>query len=212
MSTRTNIIIKDSNQPVQRLIYHHCDGYFEGVGCEIKNEILPIYISNYKSFHVNDLWAEIIDFDEQYMNSECIHGDIEYLYMLEVISDSVLKFKCWRVPCFDTYDYTTNENCTLIYEADIFINGCKKVIVNECQDSDDDEYDSSYGDNTTVCDEVETVIDESKTTLEHINYRNMLITKIVDANYSPQMTKEEFTQILKDFYDVIILKNKLNII
>ncbi len=211
MSTRTNIIIKDSNQPVQRLIYHHCDGYFEGVGCEIKNEILPIYIDNHKSFHVNDLWAEIIDFDEQYMNSECIHGDIEYLYMLEVISDSVLKFKCWSVPCFGTYDYTTNENCTLIYEADIFINGRKKVIVNECQDSDD-EYDSSYGDNTIACDEVETVIDESKTTLEHINYRNMLITKIVDANYSSKMTKEEFTQILKDFYDVIILKNKLNII
>lgn len=211
MSTRTNIIIKDSNQPVQRLIYHHCDGYFEGVGCEIKNEILPIYIDNHKSFHVNDLWAEIIDFDEQYMNSECIHGDIEYLYMLEVISDSVLKFKCWSVPCFDTYDYTTNENCALIYEADIFINGRKKVIVNECQDSDD-EYDSSYGDNTTACDEVETVIDESKTALEHINYRNMLITKIVDANYSSKMTKEEFTQILKDFYDVIILKNKLKII
>ena len=211
MSTRTNIIIKDSNQPVQRLIYHHCDGYFEGVGCEIKNEILPIYIDNHKSFHVNDLWAEIIDFDEQYMNSECIHGDIEYLYMLEVISDSVLKFKCWSVPCFGTYDYTTNETCALIYEADIFINGRKKVIVNECQDSDD-EYDSSYGDNTTACDEVETVIDESKTTLEHINYRNMLITKIVDANYSSKMTKEEFTQILKDFYDVIILKNKLNII
>ena len=126
MSTRTNIIIKDSNQPVQRLIYHHCDGYFEGVGCEIKNEILPIYIDNHKSFHVNDLWAEIIDFDEQYMNSECIHGDIEYLYMLEVISDSVLKFKCWSVPCFGTYDYTTNENCALIYEADIFINGRKK--------------------------------------------------------------------------------------
>lgn len=145
------------------------------------------------------------------MNSECIHGDIEYLYMLEVISDSVLKFKCWSVPCFGTYDYTTNENCALIYEADIFINGRKKVIVNECQDSDD-EYDSSYGDNTTACDEVETVIDESKTTLEHINYRNMLITKIVDANYSSKMTKEEFTQILKDFYDVIILKNKLNII
>lgn len=211
MSTRTNIIIKDSNQPVQRLIYHHCDGYFEGVGCEIKNEIIPIYIDNHKSFHVNDLWAEIIDFDEQYMNSECIHGDIEYLYMLEVISDSVLKFKCWSVPCFGTYDYTINENCALIYEADIFINGRKKVIVNECQDSDD-EYASSYGDNTTACDEVETVIDESKTTLEHINYRNMLITKIVDANYSSKMTKEEFTQILKDFYDVIILKNKLNII
>ena len=40
----------------------------------------------------------------------------------------------------------------------------------------------------------------------------MLVSQVVKANYTPYMTEESFTQVLKDFYDIIILKTKLNIV
>ena len=37
MSTRSNIVVKDSDS--EHTIYHHCDGYLDGVGKELKEFI-----------------------------------------------------------------------------------------------------------------------------------------------------------------------------
>lgn len=221
MSTRSNIIIKKNGQDSQRFVYHHCDGYFEGVGFEIRNNIIPKYIKKYKEFSVNDLFVELTDYDSQYQKTDAIHGDIEYLYILEVIEPDHLVFKCLDVPGFDKYDYEKEENCTLIYFEHFYMNGIKMKVIDKCtsdtETENDDSIDKEYSENYSNeefpnVEEATEVIDDAKNSLESIDKRNMLVSQVVNANYEPYMTKNTFTQILKDFYDVIILKAKLNII
>ena len=223
MSTRSNIIIKKAGQDSQRFVYHHCDGYFEGVGFEIRDNIIPKYIKKYKEFSVNDLFVELTDYDSQYEKTDAIHGDIEYLYILEVIEPDHLVFKCLDVPCFDKYDYEKEENCGVIYEEHIYMNGSRMRAIDKCtegeeeddyDDSPDKEYVEDYESTKEFpnVEEATEVIDDAKNSLESIGKRNMLVSQVVKANYTPYMTEESFTQVLKDFYDIIILKAKLNII
>lgn len=223
MSTRSNIIIKESGKNSQRYVYHHCDGYFEGVGLEIKDKILPKYMKDYKEFSVNDLLVELTDYDSQYQETDAIHGDIEYLYMLEVKDPKHLIFKCWDVPCFGEYNFEKNENCEVIYEEHIYMNGSRMRVIDKCtegeekddyDDSPDKEYAEDYESTEEFPDveEAAEVIDDAKGLLESIGKRNMLVSQVVKANYTPYMTEESFTQVLKDFYDIIILKTKLNIV
>ena len=80
-------------------------------------------------------------------------------------------------------------------------------------DSIDKEYSEDYSNEEFPnVEEAAEVIDDAKNSLESIDKRNMLVSQIVKANYEPYMTEYAFTQILKDFYDIIILKVKLNII
>ena len=221
MSTRSNIIIKKAGQDSQRFVYHHCDGYFEGVGFEIRDNIIPKYIKKYKEFSVNDLFVELTDYDSQYEKTDAIHGDIEYLYILEVIEPDHLIFKCLDVPCFDKYDYEKEENCGVIYEEHIYMNGTKMKVIDKCTDDteteNDDSIDKEYSEDYSNeefpnVEEAAEVIDDAKNSLESIDKRNMLVSQVVKANYTPYMTEESFTQILKDFYDIIVLKAKLNIV
>ena len=221
MSTRSNIIIKKTGQNSQRFVYHHCDGYFEGVGFEIRDNIIPKYIKKYKEFSVNDLFVELTDYDSQYQKTDAIHGDIEYLYILEVTEPDHLVFKCLDVPGFDKYAYDKDENCTLIYFEHFYMNGTNMKVIDKCTDdtetengdSIDKEYTEDYSNEEFPnVEEAAEVIDDAKNSLESIDKRNMLVSQVVNANYEPYMTKNTFTQILKDFYDVIILKAKLNIV
>ena len=120
MSTRCNIIIKEKNQePIY--VYHHFDGYPEGVGSELKeilstrfNEVLTG--KNIENFLYN--------YDTQYEKTDSIHGDIEYLYILTVKDNNTINYKCIDVP-FDLYVYETMENCELVEECDISINNAE---------------------------------------------------------------------------------------
>lgn len=183
-------------------------------------------MKDYKEFSVNDLWVELADYDPQYQETDAIHGDIEYLYMLEVKEPNHLIFKCWDVPCFGEYDFEKNENCEVIYEEHIYMNGARMKKIDKCTEGEDEEdeesedYEEVTGTLPDINDNVEVidvegaseVIDDAKNSLESIGKRNMLVSQVVKANYSPYMTEEIFTQILKDFYDIIILKTKLNIV
>jgi hypothetical protein len=61
----------------------------------------------------------LYDFSTQYEETDNIHGDIEYLYVLDIKDDGVL-YKCYEVPIFTDYDIETLENCELV--ETMFIN------------------------------------------------------------------------------------------
>lgn len=119
MSTRCNIIIKkenDSNNIIY--VYHHCDGYPEGVGEELKNIISNHYTEAFiNPSSIEQLLYEYSGSYGAYEETDNIHGDIEYLYILTVMDDLRVKYQCIDVPLMEDYNYKTLENCTLIEEC-----------------------------------------------------------------------------------------------
>ena len=85
MSTRCNVIIKSNGK--EFILYHHFDGYPEGVGADLK-EKLHIFTKDRSFFNVMDFVNGLIKADEGkgsrgYELTDCIHGDIEYLYIID---------------------------------------------------------------------------------------------------------------------------------
>lgn len=100
MSTRATIkVISKGENPVW--IYHHCDGYPEGVGEELK-EILK-NISKYVDMY--DIANKIIQhqdrFGYQYELTPCQHGDEEYGYLIDT-DNRILK--CYSIG-WDEFDW-----------------------------------------------------------------------------------------------------------
>ena len=116
MSTRCNIIIRKENNPDNPIyVYHHCDGYPEGVGSELKD----IISNHYTEAFINPSSIEqlLYKYDSQYEETDNIHGDIEYLYILTVMDDGRVKYQCIDVPLMEDYIYETLKNCELIEEC-----------------------------------------------------------------------------------------------
>ena len=119
MSTRCNVIIKDETKDKDDVIYvyHHCDGYPEGVGAELKYIIENCYTEAF--LNRTSIAKLLCDYPSEYGPYEMttdIHGDIEYLYVLTVLEDGTVKYQCIDVP-FGKYNYETFENCELIEEC-----------------------------------------------------------------------------------------------
>lgn len=97
MSTRCNIVVevlgkeKEIHLEKEIFIYHHCDGYPEGVGAE-----LDTYLSSLESFDPEDIHSGILDLSDEYEDTSGIHGDIEYIYKILPIGGScfIACYKC----------------------------------------------------------------------------------------------------------------------
>lgn len=101
MSTRCNVIIKDENTKVQ--LYHHHDGYPEGVG-----QNLTEYMEEIKKLPQNESskilstplslakWLCDEDREDEYeLEREVyLHGDIEYLYVIDLGEGTIV---CYEV-------------------------------------------------------------------------------------------------------------------
>ena len=79
MSTRANVIVKKGDRKL--IFYRHCDGYPDGLGEELKNCIA--------SNPVDTLFNIIENCNLELTNS--VHGDIEYLYILD-LGDTTLNY------------------------------------------------------------------------------------------------------------------------
>lgn len=84
MSTRCNIIVKDRYD--RFWLYHHHDGYPEGVGEDLKKRMTKVF----NEWSGNRLYSEDIvnmlvkDGDDEYEITTSEHGDIEYLYTIDL--------------------------------------------------------------------------------------------------------------------------------
>lgn len=108
MSTRATILIKSEKQNEQVRIYHHWDGYPEGVGADLKHYLKEVgffdaKIKGYPYFNAyliaNDLIkgkCGIIDGkpDMGYELTSCQHGDEEYAYLIDCDNKTL---KCYKV-------------------------------------------------------------------------------------------------------------------
>ena len=96
MSTRANIILVTPDNRIHQY-YHHCDGYFSGVGEELRKYLVySIEMSTLvKDLPVYDILIGEMAGDSQYEDEykmelekhNRLHADIEFLY---TIKDSVL--------------------------------------------------------------------------------------------------------------------------
>ncbi len=107
MSTRANIIIKDNYSKL--FFYRHSDGYPEGT-----LPSLNVFLDRVKQGKIRDNvsqaagWLIAIGMEEQYYSWKVgsyepttgIHGDIEYLYIIDLESKTITvhesNFKKWE--------------------------------------------------------------------------------------------------------------------
>ena len=92
MSTRANILLISPDNEVTQ-IYHHFDGYLSGVGEELRLHLLySIGISSlYKDISLYDAFIDSISSDDSYekdddfelSDSNRVHSDIEFLYVIK---------------------------------------------------------------------------------------------------------------------------------
>lgn len=78
MSTRCNIIIKDSRNKV--VLYHHHDGYPQGIGQDLKE-----YLTGFRYWYGSTIANGLIKRTDcvNYEISFGVHDDIEYLYVID---------------------------------------------------------------------------------------------------------------------------------
>lgn len=98
MATRCNIIIKDrSNRRIY--LYHHHDGYPEGVGADLKKfleQFQEWQIRQYGGLLANKLVKNQAGLDdEEYEVAPGLHGDIQYLYVINCKAGTL---RCYEVP------------------------------------------------------------------------------------------------------------------
>ncbi len=91
MGTRANIIIRENSS--EKILYSHFDGYIVGGVGEMLEEFIWNFVGsgiNVNRPLIEEFYTRLINRmhpnPEIFMfeNSECIHGDIEYLYIIEV--------------------------------------------------------------------------------------------------------------------------------
>lgn len=81
MSTRASIIVCD--QTGKRLyIYHHTDGYPDGVGQDLKDFLETYTKASDSTWDCYDITMKILALGEDYENATSIHGDVEYKYII----------------------------------------------------------------------------------------------------------------------------------
>lgn len=117
MSTRAHIRIQDKENV--QYIYHHCDGYPEGVGEELKEMMESM--AKYKEWTPDFVHRSITNSDDSYEDApEGQHGDEEYAYLIDCDDRTLTCYKVgwdeeypWntrRIQFEETYPYTGTEN------------------------------------------------------------------------------------------------------
>lgn len=102
MSTRCHIVVKEKAFD-NIYIYHHCDGYPDGVGSELA-EALKTYTGPWNAPSITKFIESI---DDQYEVDSDIHGDEDYIYEISC-DDRTLK--CYNADGYDDQnDYHGDE-------------------------------------------------------------------------------------------------------
>lgn len=88
MSTRCQIAVRYLDKEI--LIYHHHDGYPEGVGVDLVNRQKRLNTWN-GSYIINNL---IKDTNEEYEIACVVHTDLDYWYEIDCNKHTI---RCWKV-------------------------------------------------------------------------------------------------------------------
>jgi len=100
MSTRATILIKEKRQN-NIWLYHHCDGYPERVGSDLKRYLDSLTYWNGEDI-ANDLIKDKANLnDEGYEVTTCQHGDEAYAYLIDCDNKEL---KCYDIG-LDQYNW-----------------------------------------------------------------------------------------------------------
>lgn len=95
MSTRCNIILEDAKTRKRIYLYHHHDGYPEGVGADLArfvakwNRHYYYRIEEYANALLKGIESEFYGRkDDEYELTSGLHGDIEYCYLIKMSEDA----------------------------------------------------------------------------------------------------------------------------
>lgn len=95
MSTRASIIIKNEKTNEVINLYHHCDGYPDGVGCELAEFFSKYYNNENWYWNVSEIANELVKSEtlDGYEIATAPHQDIEFLYLIDCEAQSL---KCYK--------------------------------------------------------------------------------------------------------------------
>lgn len=90
MSTRCNVIVKDKFDKIW--LYHHHDGYVEGVGADLVSRFAEKFQKDERIW-----WSDIVntlvkDQNDEYEITDGEHSDIEYCYTIDCEKKTI----CWQ--------------------------------------------------------------------------------------------------------------------
>ena len=90
MSTRCNVIVKDKFNKIW--LYHHHDGYPEGVGADLVSRFAEKFKKDERIW-----WSDIVnklvkDQNDEYEITDGEHSDIEYCYTIDCGKKTI----CWQ--------------------------------------------------------------------------------------------------------------------
>ena len=92
MATRAHLIIKDKDGD-ERFIYHHWDGYPEGVGKEVREFLHLEEVANI--FNAQEFCKAIEKWDCSYEFEDTgLHGDEDYIYEIDLDKRT---YRCYNV-------------------------------------------------------------------------------------------------------------------
>ena len=83
MSTRSNIIIKNGKTNI--LLYRHWDGYLEGAGQDLHDDLISsnFAIEDKENFNISKFLNKLLEDGSSYRIDDQLGGDIEYLYTFQ---------------------------------------------------------------------------------------------------------------------------------
>ena len=93
MSTRCQIRLIEDDEHID--LYHHCDGYFDGVGKELADSL------QIESSSMSRFLAELLTNYDSYEVTDALHGDIDYFYSLDFSKQKFIGYKCHFGPWDD---------------------------------------------------------------------------------------------------------------
>jgi len=103
MSTRCNIVITDKKNKNSVTLYHHHDGYPEGVGVELlemtdgKVFSTVEHLATFLMKTTEPLYAESENMTKnEFELTSGVQGDIDYLYKIRIGKTNCLTFECWK--------------------------------------------------------------------------------------------------------------------
>ena len=110
MSTRCNIILEQPDKGRKIYLYHHFDGYPEGVGSDLAH-----FVTEWNKSYFYDIcelanWLIKNPFapsyereDDNYRLTKGLHGDIEYLYVIKMTYDNDAKRNTMTLEAYKAY-------------------------------------------------------------------------------------------------------------
>lgn len=148
MSTRCHLIVRGAvnDTPDEwTYIYHHFDGYPEGVGKDIAskfNEVIKPNVVGHK-YTLDDIVDFICDIEDGYEVDDGLHGDEEYVYVITLDEHKEgVTIVCYETLSFsfDTYptEFHKDNGFDKVYELSIHNTGTGLKDINEEKDELDE--------------------------------------------------------------------------